>query len=91
MPGGGPQGIFLGLILFPVLIKNAEFKNECESLGIKMTKALKKGLNWIHCKYVNDFTMAYDIHLKSNLTNDDEETLEKPLAYHSRTNQILSA
>ena len=29
--------------------------------------------------------------MKSSLTNDDEVTLEKPLVFHSRTNQTLPA
>ena len=34
-------------------------------------------------------TVAEAIQLKASLTNDDEDILEKPLEYHSRTNQIL--
>ena len=56
-----------------------------------MTKAFNKRteLSPRHWKYVDDLTVAEALNLKSSLTNDDEDTLEKPLAYHSRTNQIL--
>ena len=34
-------------------------------------------------------TLAEALDLKTDLVDDEHETLEKPLKYHSRTNQIL--
>ena len=79
------------MFLFLVLIIDAGFKNERESLCIKITQAINKRteLNTKHWKYVNDFTLAEAIKLKDSLQNDDEEKLEKPLTYHNRTKQFL--
>ena len=67
------------------------FKNESESIGLKITRAYNKRteLEARHWKYVDDLTVAEAIKLKAVLTNDDEEQLEVPLTYHNRTNEIL--
>ena len=91
MPGGGPQGTILGMFLFLVLINEAGFKNESESIGLKITRAYNKRteLEARHWKYVDDLTVAEAIKLKAVMTNDDEEQQEVPLTYHNRTNEIL--
>ena len=91
MPGGGPQGTILGMFLFLVLINDAGFKNERESVGLKITKAVNKRteLEAKHWKYVDDLTVAEALKLKESLTNDDNNVLEKPHTFHNRTNQVL--
>ena len=91
MPGGGPQGTILGMFLFLILINCAGFPNENRELGIKITQAIhkRKEIENKHWKYVDDLTVAEAINLKNKLTNDDDDILEKPLEYHSRTNEIL--
>ena len=42
-----------------------------------------------HWIYVDDLTVALAVDLREKLTNDDYNTLEEPVPYHSRTNQIL--
>ena len=90
MPGGGPQGTILGMLVFLVLINDAGFPGSSE-LGIKITQSInkRKEIETKHWKYVDDLTVAESIDLKDKLTNDDKIPLEKPVPYHSRTNQIL--
>ena len=84
MPGGGPQGTTLRMFLFLVLISDAGIKNESKSLGLKINKAFNKGtqLNTRHCKYVDDLTETEALLLKSSITKDDGDTVEKPVNYH---------
>ena len=91
MPGGGPQGTLLGMFLFLILINGAGFSAQNRELGSKITQATnkRKEIENKHWKYVDDLTVAEALELKSALIEDDDETLEKPLTYHNRTNQIL--
>ena len=78
LPGGGPQGTLLGLLLFLVLINDAGFESSRSNL---------KSLNELHLKYVDDFTLAESIDLTSQLKKDENATL--PTSYHERTGHIL--
>jgi len=91
MPGGGPQGTILGMFLFLILINGAGFPEEGRQLGITITSAInkRKKIQNKHWKYVDDMTVAEALDLKETLTTDKENTLGKPVPYHSRTNQML--
>ena len=82
MPAGGPQGTILGMFLFLILINGAGFPVANRKLGIRITSASKKRkqINNNHWKYV-----AESIDLKEKLETDEENTLEKPIPFHSRT------
>ena len=67
LPGGGPQGTLLALLLFLVLINDVGFKNQTNDAGaIATTKKKIKTANEIHLKYVDDLTLAEAVRLKGN-------------------------
>ena len=88
LPGGGPQGTLLGLLLFIVLINEVGFKDQVNNTGEMITsrKNLKEA-NKIHLKFVDDLTLAESIPLKSSLELNRSRPL--PDNYHSRTGHNL--
>ena len=92
LPGGGPQGTLLGLLLFLVLINDAGFDNQSNNAGeIITSKKNFKAANQIHLKYVDDMTIAEAIKLKDILVPVPETQRPLPDNYHARTGHALPA
>ena len=70
LPGGGPQGTLLGLLLVIVLINDVGFGNQHNNIGeILTSKRNMHQANQIHLKYVDDLTLAEAINLPSQLVS----------------------
>ena len=83
LPGGGPQGTLLALLLFIVLINDLGFEGQLNNVGeIATCKSNMRKVNELHLKYVDDFTLAEAIKMTDQL-----EVL--PDNFHSRTGHIL--
>ena len=66
LPGGGPQGTLLALLLFLVLVNDLGFQGQSNNAGdIATSKNKIKVANEIHLKFVDDFTIAETIDTKS--------------------------
>ena len=91
MPGGGPQGTVLGMILFLVLINKAGFAEGDRTIGTRITTApsVRSAISNLHLKYVDDLTLLESISLKDALSVDTSKQWERPLNFHERTEHIL--
>ena len=91
MPGGGPQGTLLGMLLFLILINAAGFRDEMKNIGELITKPFNKreAIKTTHMKYIDDMTAAVAIDLKATLLPNPDQNPARPLQYHHRTGHIL--
>ena len=90
LPGGGPQGTLLGLLLFLVLINDAGFQGQSNNAGELLTsKRNMKNVNSIHLKFVDDLTLAEAINLPEKLIPVPATARPQPDSYHARTGHAL--
>ena len=88
LPGGGPQGTLLGLLLFVVLINDAGFDGQTNNTGDLITsKKNLKTVNQIHLKYIDDLTLAEAINLPEKLVSVPSRP--QPDMFHARTGHVL--
>ena len=90
LPGGGPQGTLLGLLLFIVLINDAGFEGQQNNAGELLTSRRNmKTANELHLKYVDDLTLAEAINLPDKLVHLPSSERPIPDTYHARTGHVL--
>ena len=89
LPGGGPQGTLLGLLLFLVLVNFCGFDSH-QDIGSTITNPKKKFKPaTFHSKYVDDLTIAESFNIKESVVPDPDRPL--PDTYHARLGQKLPA
>ena len=91
IPGGGPQGTILGLLIFIIVFNMAGNPSSSSSLGVEMSVPMIKRKPMVNrkCKYVDDLTLAKSIDLNSKLRIKSENELVRPLHFHERTEHLL--
>ena len=88
LPGGGPQGTIIALLLFLVLINELGFSGQMNNTGETITSMKRSRIEGqIHLKYVDDFSLAESINLRKQLTPGPVGP--KPESYHNRTGHVL--
>ena len=90
LPGGGPQGGPLGLLLFIVLVNDCGFEGQTNNAGDRITMKKKlKECNEIHLKYVDDLLVGEEVRMRNNLTVLPLSQRILPDTYHARTGHVL--
>ena len=89
LPGGGPQGALLGLLLFLVLVNDIGFRDQSNENGeIITSKKRIKDCNELHLKYVDDLALLEAINLNTQLSKLPKNA-PQPYTYHERTGHEL--
>ena len=84
LPGGGPQGAYLGGLVFIVKYNGAFLRPPIpRNIVSQASKSRSKSV-----KFIDDGTVAVSINLKSSLVQDTRRKIQ-PLNYNERTSQVL--
>ena len=91
LPGGGPQGTLLGLLLFIVLINDIGFEDQQNNAGELVTcRRNLRAANQLHLKFVDDLTVAESLILKDSVKTVPVTARPQPDSYHARTGHALA-
>ena len=89
LPGGGPQGTLLGLLLFLVLVNSCGFKSGGQ-IGEQITNKKSKFKPTVHhSKFVDDLTIAEAFNLRESIIPNPNRI--QPDNYHARLGQKLDS
>ena len=91
LPGGGPQGTLLGLLIFLVHINDTGFSNQLNNAGdILASRKNIEIANTIHLNFVDDLTLAEAINLPETLKHIGPNSRPQPDNFHSRTGHTMT-
>ena len=84
LPGGGPQGAYLGGLIFIVKYNGAFLRPPVpRNIVVPASKSQSKSV-----KFIDDGTVAVSINLKSSLVQS-KRNMPQPLNFDERTGQVL--
>ena len=75
MPGGGPAGTTLGLLMFVILVNETADPGLATNWGITLSQPIRdrKPLKMTHGKMIDDASIAESVHMDSKLTTQPED------------------
>ena len=91
MPGGGPAGTTLGLLMFIVLINKTATPGDKQAWGTLLSNPLRgrKPVILTHAKLVDDATIAEAVPLDRALVRRPESDWVRPVNFRSRFHCVL--
>ena len=86
MPGGGPAGTTLGLLMFVVLVNDTANPGPPRNWGVLLTQPLRarKPLEMTHGKLIDDASIAEAIDMNSVLSPQPESYWTRPVTWRER-------
>merc|ERR1712237_41192 len=91
MPGGGPVGTTLGLLMFIILVNSTANPGFKQQWGHLLSAPLqgRKSVDMFHGKFIDDVTLVESINMKEKLTKMTEDQQTRPVTYRERCGLTL--
>ena len=86
MPGGGPAGTTLSLLMFIVLVNSTANPGTKQQWGQLLSAPFRgrKSVDMLHGKFIDDVTLGESIDMRKKLVSLGEAQLTRPVTYRER-------
>merc|ERR1712237_77015 len=90
MPGGGPAGTTLGLLMFIILVNSTANPGTKQQWGHLLSAPLqgRKSVDMLHGKFIDDVMLVESINMREKLTKATEDQQTRPVTFRERCGLI---